>query len=145
MENLQDYLKEKISEFNRKYDVEHSLEYFATVNKDIKRRWKEDSVRIKSQWQYIKSISDVMLCVDGFIGRVDYFKDKKGIREDAYNMDLELYKAISAIRKMAQCYDLDDKFDFHTFNRTDIDNLFSILYNGLKDMKDVNMRRAMQD
>ena len=59
-------------------------------------------------------------------------------------MDLALYRAVSAIQKMAQCYDFDD-FDFHTFGKEDIDNIFDTLYQWLEEMKNVNMRRAMQD
>lgn len=145
MENLQNYLKEKILEFNKKYNVEQSLQYRSTVDKEIKRRWENDYKYIRNQWQYIGSISDVMSRVDNFTGRVNYFKDKRGFYEDAYDMDLELYKAILAIRKMAQCYDIEDKFDFYMFGKDDIDNLFSTLYNGLKDMENINMRRSMQD
>lgn len=59
-------------------------------------------------------------------------------------MDLALYRAVSAIQKMAQCYDIDD-FDFHMFGKTDIDEMFELLYIWLDEMRNVNMRRAMQD
>lgn len=52
--------------------------------------------------------------------------------------------AVSAIQKMAQCYDFDG-FDFYTFGKEDIDKMFCALYGNLEAMKNVNMRRAMQD
>ena len=75
---------------------------------------------------------------------VKQYQNIKGLFSDAYDMDLALYKAVSAIQKMAQCYDFDD-FDFHTFGKEDIDNMFAVLYQWLEEMKNVNMRRAMQD
>lgn len=42
-------------------------------------------------------------------------------------MDLALYRAVSAIQNMVQCYDMDD-FDFHMFEKEDIDEIFDMLY-----------------
>ncbi len=142
MEDLQEYLKDKLSEFNKTYNAEYHLNSY--FDRHIKSQWKEDYKRVQGQWQSVKSISDVQRYVNGFAATVKQYQNIKGLFSDAYDMDLALYKAVSAIQKMAQCYDFDD-FDFHTFGKEDIDNMFAVLYQWLEEMKNVNMRRAMQD
>ena len=142
MENIQEYLKEKIDHFNEKYNVENQLNRY--FNKEIKHKWKIDQEKVKNQWQYIKSISDVRKYIDGFIGTVKYYQNIRGIYSDSYDMDLALYEAILAIKKMEQCYDFNG-FDFNTYTKEDIDEMFDTLYKWLKEMDDVNIRRAMQD
>lgn len=142
MEDLQEYLKGKLTEFNRTYNAEHHLNSYS--DRHIKRQWKEDSKRTQGQWQSVNSISDVTRYVNGFAATVKGYQGIKGIYTDAYDMDLALFKAVSAIQKMAQCYDIDD-LDFHTFSKEDIDDMFDALYNNLDAMKNVNLRRAMQD
>lgn len=142
MEDLQEYLKGKLTEFNRTYNAEYHLNSYS--DRYIKRQWKEDSKRTQGQWQSVNSISDVTRYVNGFAATVKGYQGIKGIYTDAYDMDLALFKAVSAIQKMAQCYDIDD-LDFHTFSKEDIDDMFDALYNNLDAMKNVNLRRAMQD
>lgn len=142
MEDLQEYLKDKLSEFNKTYNAEYHLNSY--FDRHIKSQWKDDYKRVQGQWQSVKSISDVRRYVNGFAATVKQYQNVKGLFSDAYDMDLALYKAVSAIQKMAQCYDFDD-FDFHTFEKEDIDNMFVALYQWLEEMKNVNMRRAMQD
>ncbi len=142
MEDLQEYLKDKLSEFNKTYNAEYHLNSY--FDRHIKSQWKDDYKRVQGQWQSVKSISDVQRYVNGFAATVKQYQNIKGLFSDAYDMDLALYKAVSAIQKMAQCYDFDD-FDFHTFGKEDIDNMFAALYQWLEEMKNVNMRRAMQD
>lgn len=142
MEDLQEYLKEKLNEFKNTYNAEYHLNAYS--DKDLKRQWKSDYERTRGQWQSVKSISDVKRYVNGFIGTVKQFQNIEGVFSDAYDMDLALYRAVSAIQKMAQCYYIDD-FDFHTFDGEDIDEMFSTLYQWLEEMKNVNWRRAMQD
>lgn len=142
MENLQEYLKEKLSDFSRIYNAQYHLNSY--MDRHIKQQWKEDYKRTQGQWQSVRSVSDIQRFVNGFLGTVEQYENVKGLFTDAYDMDLALYKAVNAIQKMAQCYDVDD-FDFHTFDKDDIDELFTILYSGLDRMKIVNMRRAMRD
>lgn len=142
MEELQEYLKEKLIEFKKTYNVEYHLN--ASSGRELKRQWKWDYERTRGQWQFVKSISDVKRYVNGFVGTVKQYQNIKGVISDAYDMDLALYRAVSAIQKMAQCYDMDD-FDFHMFEKEDIDEIFDTLYQWLEEMKNVNMRRAMQD
>lgn len=142
MEDLQQYLKSKLDDFNKTYNVQQYLNSY--TDKDLKRQWKYDCERAKGQWQDIKSISDAERCIDEFATTVERYQNIKGIFSDAYDMDLALYKAVLAIQKMAQCYEFD-KFDFHTFGKNDIDNMFAMLYKWFEEMKNVNMRRAMQD
>ena len=142
MEELQEYLKEKLNEFRKTYNAEYHLNTYS--DRELKRQWKSDYERTRGQWQNVKSISDVKRYVNGFVGTVKQYQNIKGVFSDAYDMDLALYRAISAIQKMAQCYDIDD-FDFHMFKKEDIDEMFDTLYQWLEEMKNVNMRRAMQD
>ncbi|WP_097015548.1 hypothetical protein [Anaerocolumna aminovalerica] len=142
MEDLQEYLKEKLKEFKKAYNAEYHLNTYS--DRELKRQWKSDSERVRGQWQSVKSISDVKRYVNGFVETVKQFQNIKGLFSDAYDMDLTLYRAVSAIQKMAQCYDIED-FDFHTFGKEDIDELFITLYTWLEEMKNVNMRREMQD
>ncbi|MSS64178.1 hypothetical protein [Velocimicrobium porci] len=142
MEDLQEYLKERLNEFRKTYNVEYYLNAYS--DKELKRQWKSDYERTRGQWQSIKSISDVKRYVNGFVGTVKQFQNIKGLFSDAYDMDLALYRAVCAIQKMAQCYDIED-FDFHMFQKDDIDEMFDTMYQWLEEMKNVNMRRAMQD
>lgn len=142
MEDLQQYLRSKLDAFNKTYNVQQYLNSY--TDKDLKHQWKYDRERVKGRWQDIKSISDVERCIVGFAATVERYQNIKGIFSDAYDMDLSLYEAVLAIQKMAQCYEFDN-FDFHTFNKTDIDNMFVTLYKWLEEMKNVNMRRLMQD
>ena len=131
-----------MSEFNKTYNAEYHLNSY--FDRHIKSQWKNDYKRVQGQWQSVKSISDVQGYVNGFVVTVKQYQNIKGLFSDAYDMNLALYKAVSAIQKMAQCYDFDD-FDFHTFGKEDIDNMFAVLYQWLEEMKNVNKRRAMQD
>lgn len=142
MENLQQYLKDRLAEFNKTYNVQSHLNSYS--DREIKKQWKEDYNRTQSQWQSVKCNSDVIRFVNGFIATVKQYQNIKGFFIDSYDMNLALYRAINAIQKMTQCYDID-YLDFHTFGKEDIDELFDALYNGLEKMKNVNMRRAMQD
>lgn len=142
MEDLQNYLKEKLEEFKHTYNVEYHLNSYS--DRHIKQQWKADNERMYNQWLSVKDVSGVMRFVNGFIGTVEQYENIKGVSSDAYDMNLALYKSVNAIQKMTQCYDMKE-FDFCTFKKDDIDGLFSILYNGLDKMENVNMRRAMQD
>ena len=142
MNDLQVYLKERLADFNKTYNAEYHLNSY--FDRHIKQRWKDDYERVRGQWQFVRSVSDVKGYVNGFVGTVKQYQNVNGLFTDAYDMDLALYKAVSAIQKMAQCYDFED-FDFHTFGKEDIDNVFTTLYQWLEEMKNVNMRRAMQE
>lgn len=142
MNELQDYLKEKLNEVKKTYNAEYHLNSY--FDRELKRQWKIDYERTRAQWQSVKSIADVKRYVNGFVGNVKQYKNVRGLFSDAYDMDLALYRAISAIQKMAQCYDMDD-FDFRAFGKEEIDDMFSVLYKWIEEMRNVNMRRAMQD
>ncbi|MDD4370700.1 MAG: hypothetical protein PHD56_06485 [Anaerostipes sp.] len=142
MEDRQKYLQDKLKEFNRSYNALGHLNSYS--DKQIKRQWKEESSRTQRQWQSIQSISDVTRYVNGFTGTVAQYKNIRGLFSDAYEMDLALYRAVNAIQKMAQCYDIDD-FDFCNFSIDNIDKMFNTLYKGVEEMQKVNMHRAMQD
>lgn len=142
MSEMRDYLKNKLDEFNKNYNVEYKLN--TCWDKDMKRQWKRDSEEIRSQWQNINSVTDVQKYVSWFASTVTRYENIGGVYTDAYDMDLSLYRAIYAIQKMAQCYD-NKNLDFHTFDKDKIDRLFNELYISLKEMKEINLRRAMQD
>ena len=142
MSEMRDYLKSRLDEFIRNYNVENKLN--TCWDKDLKRQWKRDSDEVRSQWKNINSVADVQRYVDWFASTVARYENVKGIYTDAYDMDLSLFRAIYAIQKMAASYD-NEKLDFHTFGKDEIDRLFSELYRVLKEMKEVNLRRAMQD
>ena len=142
MSEMQSYLKEKLHEFNSKYNVKYKLS--TCWDKELKRQWKRDCEEISAQWQEVNSVADIQKYVDWYAATVERYENIRGFYTDAYDMDLALYRAISAIQKMAQCYDMD-RFDFHTFGKAEIDTLFEKLYETLKAMQDVNLRRAMQD
>lgn len=142
MENMQEYLKDKLEEFNKNYNVEQQLNMYN--DKDLKRRWKSDHERAQWEWQFINDVTDVNRYINGFIGSVKHLQNIKGIFADSYDMNLALYKAILAIRKMAQCYEFSI-CDFGSCSKEDIDAMFDTLYQWLKKMNNVNMRRAMQD
>lgn len=142
MEDMQEYLKSKLEEFNKKYNVEQQLNAYS--DKELKRRWKSDRERARREWQFINNATDVNRYITGFVGTVKQYQGIKGIFADSYDMDLALYRAILAIRKMAQCYDISS-CDFATCGKEEIDEIFDTLYQWLEKMNDVNMRRAMQD
>ena len=142
MEDIQEYLQVKLREFNKRYNVENQLNMY--FDREIKRRWKRDHQRASNQWQYIKSVSDVQRYINGFIGTVKQYQNIRGVFTDSYDMDLALYKAILSIRKMTQCYDFDG-FDFSTYGKKEVDEMFDVLYEWLDKMNNVNIRRAMQD
>lgn len=134
------YIKNKLAEINSTYNVLGHLGRYS--DKDIKKRWKEDEKRTYNLWLSVKSVSDVERFVNQFIATVKQFENINGLFQDAYVMDLSLYRAENAIQKMAQCYN-DDEFDFETFKENDIDNMFNTLYEGIKSMEKVNQHRAM--
>lgn len=144
MNELQQYLENELNKFNKKYDSGYHVSRYG--NKDLQRRWKKDKKDINQYWQSIKSTDDVRRSVNIFIGTVESFENvSRGIIGDAYDMDLALYKAVTAIQKMTQCYDMSNDFDFYQFGKEDIDKMFETLYSGLKRMEKVNMNRAFQD
>lgn len=142
MEDVQAYLKNKLEEFKKKYNVEYRLNFYA--DKELKRQWKIDKEKTKNQWQYINNVEDVISYIDGFIAKVEQYQNIKGIPSDSYDMDLALYKAILAISKMTQCYE-SNKCDFDSCGKKEIDEIFDTLYHWLEEMDNVNMRRMMQD
>lgn len=144
MNELEQYLTDELDKFNKTYDARYHVSRY--MDKDLQRRWKKDQKSIDQYWQSIKSIDDVQRSVNIFIGTVESFENvSRGFIEDAYNMDLALYKAVTAIHKMKQCYDMANDFDFYQFGKDDIDQMFETLYSGLKRMEKVNMNRAYQD
>lgn len=144
MNELEQYLTDELDKFNKTYDARYQLSRY--MDKDLQRRWKKDQKSIDQYWQSIKSIDDVQRSVNIFIGTVESFENvQRGFIEDAYNMDLALCKAVTAIHKMKQCYDMSNDFDFYQFGKDDIDQMFETLYSGLKRMEKVNMNRAFQD
>lgn len=144
MKDLQKYLKEKLAELEKSYDLIHALKIESDSNNDLRRRWERDYERTQAEWQSVKSISDVLGYVNRFEATVKQYQNVKAIFSDAYDMDLALYKAESAIQKMAQCFDVD-RMDFHTFSQKDIDDMFNKLYNNIEAMQNVNERRALRD
>lgn len=142
MEDLQQYMQNKLNEFNKNYNAQYQLNSY--MDGYIKKQWKLDEKRMHGQWLSVRSISDVQGYITGFLGTIKQYENIRGVHTDAYDMDLALYKAVNAIQKMVQCYDMED-FDFYTFDKRDIDGLFKELYDGVEKMKKVNMHRAMQD
>lgn len=142
MEDVQEYLKNRLNEFKQGYNAEYKLNSYC--DKELKRRWKVDREKAKNQWQYINSVEDVRNYISGFIGQVEQYQNIKGIPTDTYDMDLALYKVNLAISKMAQCYE-SNKCDFDSCGKEEIDEIFDTLYHWLEEMNNVNMRRMMQD
>lgn len=144
MSELQNYLKTKLNDFSQTENVLYRLNAYCEYDRELKRQWKRDREEIRNQWQDISSVAVVQECMRGYAATIERYKNIKGIYSDAYDMDLALYRVVSAISKMAQCYDME-RFDFHTYGKEEIDNLFVELNRLLKEMNDVNLRRAMQD
>lgn len=142
MEDVQAYLKNKLEEFKKKYNIEQQMNTY--FDKDLKRQWKIDREKAKNQWQYINSVVDVRTYIEGFIGTVKQYQNIKGRLSDSYDMDLALYKAVLAISKMAQCYEFSN-CNFDICGKEEIDEMFNTLYQWLEEMNIVNMRRIMQD
>ena len=109
-----------------------------------KKQWKKDREKIRLQWQEINSIFDVKTLIERYASTVKRYKDIRGVYTDSYDMDLALYRVVSAFQKMAQCYDYKE-LGFNECGKEEIDSLFDRLYQIFDDMEDVNMHRAMQD
>lgn len=82
--------------------------------------------------------------IERYASIVENYQKIRGVYTDSYNMDLALYRVISALQKMAQCYDYET-LGFNECSEEEIDALFDRLYQVFNDMEAVNMRRAMQD
>lgn len=90
MEDVQEYLKNRLNEFKQGYNAEYKLNSYC--DKELKRRWKVDREKAKNQWQYINSVEDVRNYISGFIGQVEQYQNIKGIPTDTYDMDLAFIK-----------------------------------------------------
>lgn len=142
---IQDYLKDKIQEFKRTvYNPEEHMGGFTFNDKEYQKRWKKDKENI--DYSGIKNNEEVYRYITMFERQVDFFdtKVKRGIIEDAYIMNRELYYALTALFKMAQ--NLDNKFcDFKEISYEEVDQIFLRLSESVERMNEVNMRRACQD
>lgn len=144
MNDIKNYIIDKLTEFNDKYNVKHKLDSCWGNDKDMKRQWKRDCENVRLQWQDVNSVSDVKMYIERYASIVERYQNIRGVYLDSYYMDLALYRVISALQKMAQCYDYE-ALGFNGCNKEEIDALFDRLYQVFSDMEDVNIRRAMQD
>lgn len=141
---MKSYVKDKLAEFNTQYNVKYKLDSCWDNDREIKKQWKKDREKIRLQWQEVNSISDVKTLIERYASTVKRYKNIRGVYTDSYDMDLALYKVVSALQKMARCYDIE-ALGFNKCSKEDIDDIFDNLYKILAEMEDVNMCRAMQD
>lgn len=90
------------------------------------------------------SINDVFDYVDRYVASVEREEKLNVTYLDIYDTDLALYRAMYAIRKMAQCYD-NPNCDFNTFGKDEIDSLFNKLEKTYNRMKQELLRRTMNN
>lgn len=94
----------------------------------------------------ITNNAKVMDYVQRFEGSVYFVENhvKRGHIEDAYNMYESLYKALTALFKMAQ--NMDNSYcEFEEISIQEVDEIFNKLEEVVKRMENANMHRAMQD
>lgn len=144
MMEVQQYMLDKIRDFKVKVcNPEAHLNNMASYDRDFKRMWKRD----KDNFDYAGIIDNerVFDYVQGVEGSVHFAENLKlGHIEDAYNMYLSLYKALTALFKMA--HNMENSYcDFEEITVQAVDEIFDELEQVVQRMENVNMRRAMQD
>ena len=123
---MKSYVKDKLAEFNTQYNVKYKLDSCWGNDREIKKQWKKDREKIRLQWQEINSIFDVKTLIERYASTVKRYKDIRGVYTDSYDMDLALYRVVSAFQKMAQCYDYKE-LGFNECGKEEIDSLFDRL------------------
>lgn len=145
MIELQQYILDKISDFKAKVcNPEACLNNMASCDKEFKRMWKRDKESL--DYAGITNNEKVMDYVQKFEGSVYFVENyvKRGHVEDDYNMYESLYKALTALFKMAQ--NMDNSYcEFEEISIQDVDEIFNKLEEIAQRMKNANMRREMQD
>ena len=129
MMEVQQYMLDKIGDFKAKVcNPEAHLNNMASCDKEFTNNAK------------------VMDYVQRFEGSVYFVENhvKRGHIEDAYNMYESLYKALTALFKMAQ--NMDNSYcEFEEISIQEVDEIFNKLEEVVKRMENANMHRAMQD
>lgn len=145
MMEVQQYMLDKIRDFKTKVcNPEEHLNNMAGCDKEFKRMWKRDKESI--DYAGINNNAKVMDYVQRFEGSVCFVENhvKHGHIEDAYNMYESLYKALTALFKMAQ--NMDNPYcEFEEISIQEVDKIFINLELAVQRMENENMRRAMQD
>lgn len=145
MMEVQQYMLDKIGDFKAKVcNPEAHLNNMASCDKEFKRMWKRDKESI--DYAGITNNAKVMDYVQRFEGSVYFVENhvKRGHIEDAYNMYESLYKALTALFKMAQ--NMDNSYcEFEEISIQEVDENFNKLEEVVKRMENANMHRAMQD
>ena len=151
IEEMKDYIIEKISEFEKKYHLQYYLNSLASVDSEISKMWKQESSQNNECWRRINTNDDVIQLVDFFDRSVRFVEENvrfgDGHIEDGYNMALAGYRAIQGFRKMAEFIDPKpwNKSGFAELSETEVDTLFNRMNEIAERMNKQNLRRAMQD
>lgn len=145
MMEVQQYMLDKIRDFKAKVcNPEAHLNNMASCDKEFKKMWKKDKESI--DYAGITTNEKVMDYVQGFDGSVYFVENyvKRGHIEDAYHMYESLYKALTALFKMAQ--NMDNPYcELKEISIQEVDEIFNKLEAVVQRMENANMRRAMQD
>lgn len=130
---MKDYINKKIEEFIQECDnIESKLDRY---DDDYKKQWKRDKKYIRETlYQQITSISDVREYINCYVYSVEREKSLKVLNLDIYDTDLALYKAIYALKIMANQYD-NCKCNFKPIDKNEIDDFFESLKKAYKEMK----------
>lgn len=139
---MKQYINNKLDKFNKEHCIESKL---SSYDNDYQRQWEKDYKDIhQNLWGKIMSANDVLDLVDRYIVSVEREEKLNVTYLDIYDTYLALYRALYAIRKMAQCYD-NPNCDFNTFGKDEIDNMFIKLEKTYNRMKQELLRRTMNN
>ena len=143
MNNFIQYLKAEISKFKEKFcDPELSLGNFVYGHKEFKEKWKSDK---HGDYRKIKSNADVFDKVSRFVTIVSRVKEEKDCPIDyEYWMKCNLHEAITALSKMANCFD-NPQCNFEELSNKEVDDIFENLINAVESMEHLILLRQMKD
>lgn len=129
---MKDYIKKKLEDFYEKCgNIESKLDRYDDI---YQKQWKRDKDDIsKNLYQQITSTSDVIQYIDYFLGSVEREKSLSVLNLDIYDVELALYKAVYALKKMANQYD-NNKCSF-SIDEKQVDELFDKMEQAYTDMK----------
>ena len=140
MSDVSNYIKSKLNEFCREYDVPGKLNKY---DGDLQKRWRRDREKTKMLWQEIITESDVHSYVDSVVYSVKREVSLNTSCLETYDTDLALYRAVYAIEKMATCYNnLNCQFDM--IDISIVDSMFEKMEQAHHELKDELMRRTMR-
>lgn len=129
---MKDYINKKLEDFFQKCgNIESKLDRYDDI---YQKQWKRDKDDIsKKLYQQITTVSDVIQYIDHYVGSVEREKSLKVLNLDIYDVDLALYKAVYALKKMANQYD-NIKCNFN-IDVKQVDEIFAKMEQAHKDMK----------